>query len=598
MSNVAEALTEAFIQGGTFGLSNVLGITGKGGLIHDGDDDPENQEIKVDETGITFQQLHPKRHLSWKDIVEVVDENGDGSLYRFELRGGLIVGTGWIVGNIVDHLQSAKCCDKNLADLDAADVSDANLQRVKRAASEVEWMIGLSAILRASDHLSVNETYLLNRIVGGYSKLCLFKDAVGEDRFAKYVREEIFSSFPIWIRDQLSNITDDEAGSNHEIVGWSLYFSRGNPDDEFGVGIEHQRELYGTLRNAHAWGIDLGDIPARVLTSTVGNDVPLGDTAWNDKRKFIVCTGAKGVLGAADRGMSLANTLVLNAQDIHQYNSLVSEELKLKFALNHPQEGCVYVQHPLAKNQYIAIDEFTTKILEDQYDEMIRILLALGATRIECTLENADENEDESSKAKDRSARAGVEKFGASVSGSASHSTQRMRTRTESVVKKLSAQIDRACKEPPHLPSNTLFLKYESRWQTLAEDALKGQLRHVELSLSCKQEYSLSDNEIDEVAAGIEVAIPSVKIGFDGKMKDEVKHQVRRLSSVVWHYGIDFGDASESSSPRDMAQIGTFRRGLDFCDKLISVANRTADFVGKVRTAKEGSAKNISRRLG
>ena len=73
-------------------MSNFVGITGKDGLIHDGDDDPENQAIIVDDDGVYF--VEGKIQTDWSDVKEIaLQEEG---LFRIELRGGLTVLTGWI----------------------------------------------------------------------------------------------------------------------------------------------------------------------------------------------------------------------------------------------------------------------------------------------------------------------------------------------------------------------------------------------------------------------------------------------------------------------------------------------------------------------
>ena len=151
-------------------MSNFVGITGKDGLIHDGDDDPENQAIIVDDDGVYF--VEGKIQTDWSDVKEIaLQEEG---LFRIELRGGLTVLTGWIHWD-EDWLETNdKECTGNCDHVQLLD-DDINLKvyddEVATAIEDVFWAAALADKIRSSEHMFLDESLLLRYYFIAYVEL-------------------------------------------------------------------------------------------------------------------------------------------------------------------------------------------------------------------------------------------------------------------------------------------------------------------------------------------------------------------------------------------------------------------------------------------
>ena len=66
---LGNAIVEGLLQGATWGLSDKIGITGKGGIVHDGDDDPENQAVIINDKGVYF--VESEIQVGWSDVNKI-----------------------------------------------------------------------------------------------------------------------------------------------------------------------------------------------------------------------------------------------------------------------------------------------------------------------------------------------------------------------------------------------------------------------------------------------------------------------------------------------------------------------------------------------
>lgn len=213
-----------------------------------------------------------------------------------------------------------------------------------------------------------------------------------------------------------------------------------------------------------------------------------------------------------------------------------------QFEMGHPRNGITYVQHPIEKNKYIDINSFNTTLLERKYDELIRVLTALGATSITCSIVNDRAN------AKKRSGKRSVggDIYCAYGDANVSFDSSSLSERTFALNKKLSCKISRKPKQKPYFPTDTVFFKFEDRWVQMAKDVLSGQRMREEVDLSYRKEYSLSCDEARQVGVKLGTLIPGFQLGGSVKYLDEYKAELKELESIVWHYEVEFGCVENS----------------------------------------------------
>lgn len=82
-----EGLSEGLIELATLGLSDEIGITGKGGIIHNTDAD----SILIDDNGVSF--IKSEIQIGWKDIanIGIKGSEEEDQVFEFTFRGGLSV---------------------------------------------------------------------------------------------------------------------------------------------------------------------------------------------------------------------------------------------------------------------------------------------------------------------------------------------------------------------------------------------------------------------------------------------------------------------------------------------------------------------------
>ena len=555
---VGTELVENFLQGATWGLSNFIGLTGREGVIHNADDDAENQAVTVDDEGVYFNES--KIQIGWDDVVEIVQEGEDGSqLLRFELRGGLIFHTGWINGDIDEFMNSPSCSDVHLADLDSEDASAKNCKAIRACAEDLIWAIDLADEIRGAKHLGVNEVYLLNRIAVGYATMRLFlvdHFNTKTDSFPKNVNEAIsdldIDKFgPSAIRAQMGNLSlevedlEEVDKSTAYIIGLAFFWSYGDPDAETGEGIKHQREVYDALRSARSWGYDVGDSAKEILFSDEDADSPLGADAWSNYRKMIICTDKRSSLDTVDGGVKIPNVMVMDPQDIIAYNDSVGDELKLKFEVNHPQNGVSYVLHPTLKNTYISIESYHLTLLERKYEELKHILTCLGATSLELVAESSS-SEDESTNVKiKQDADINVDAVGEVA---ASYSGSKHSARMRSLNKTLSTKRILVPRGKPYIPDDVEFYPTEQGWQRLAKLALAGKIKSEEVSLTYRNESAISGNALKSISTKLHSVIPGFSFSAEGNFESEYENELKSLESLSWNYKVGFGESCDEDT--------------------------------------------------
>lgn len=551
------SLMEGAMQGVSLGLSDLLGVTGKGGLIHDGEADPERQAIIVSNSGIYFNEC--KERITWKNVKEIVKEE-DG-LYRFELRGGLIFYTGWIHWSDAIAsmwMEGGKCDDhknKTLFELDLDDFkSPDNRKSLTTALLDVLWAAGIADQIRDSEHIVLNE-YLL--LWDYYIAFLLLRDVESEVRIddeENIGREELgfkkalkgafkkvfesYNDFVTILEKQLEHVDADEEDVQKLVAS---IFACPNVS---GKGIDNQAKCYDSLRNAKAYGEVLDDnrIPELLANNSGGDTIndtwaPLGADDWAKRRKMIVCTDERADLTTWRDGLQIPNTLVMDAQDIIDYNNAVSADLKLIFGKDEPQNGMMYIQHPMKQNVYFSIKTFNSGLLEQKYNELKKLLVALGATQVTCEVEYSDTTDEKYRRR--MKAGGGVDTVFGGVEGS--FANDNASSRVVSLRNTLAHRIVKRSSGKPYIPEGMVFYPFEESWQDLASMALDGSLKEYDVSLTCSKDYAVTGHSLYSVGAKIKSKVPGYQFGVEGNFEKELDSELKQLQSTVWHYHAVFG---------------------------------------------------------
>lgn len=577
--DIKSVLKEAKAQ---YKSSKERGEINKGATV---DEESENQAILVDEDGLYF--IENEIQVGWDDVVEISDQSSDGvAYYQFELRGGLIVATGWIAGDISEYMDAPTCTDEDVADLDPDDTSDENLDALRAGIANLFWARDLANEIREAAHLVINEIYLLNRIVEGERKVCCFiGDSDSEDTDRVYdalgaieIEGKYFENWGEAIRNQVKNLSEDDVDveGTEGLIAFSFYLSCGLPSCETGKGIKHQKEVYDALRSARSWGKDdVEDDVKTILTSSEDDDVPIGDDKWVKTRKMIVCTDARSALCAIDGGVKIANVMVMSAEDIENYNeSEVGNQFPLVFDIGHPKNGQTYLQHPLQQNRYVDVDDYDFVMLTSKWLELQRLLEHLGATKMTSKVSSAKMIEEKSRRKQDVSGRVDIAAVGG-VSCKTSH--ERGDSSLADLFQEMSGTIELHPSDKPSIPDGLVFFKAEPGWQQMAESVLAGRMTHACVDLVYKTETVVSSRQMRSIEAELSSAVPGYQFGIGGSFADEFEKERRERKSLIWHYEVMFGD--QNRKPTEKTDV-----------KLLSLKEKQKRTKAKRVTGNDGEA--------
>lgn len=546
-------LAEPFIQGGTFGLSNLLGITGKGGLIHDESEDRESQAIWLEEEGITFRGAGIR--VDWSHVT-AAHVNEEGTLWTFVFRGGLCVSSGWVSSPedpdspVFQQLDALGDDDGILERLSA--LSDGSLEDCIGVAEDVLWSDEVAGRIRGTDeHLFIDEgwlfrlfTFALHQVEHNpefvkSEELAKAESNSGKEKAADKKKAKEIAAFADRLREcleaQFARVDIDD-----EDVKLAAHLALGELSDEHtATGIAGQKKVYEELCASIRYAQEGDETISRsllafILASSDDDDHPLGDEAWKSERKTIICTDQPMALSAFSKRKRLEGIMVMDAADIELYNEEVPAGLKLVFPAGHPQNGCTYIQHPLQANLYFEVNEFHNSLLERKQNELLRVLESLGAysARVEVRHEQREDTNREAELQRDGKGSYGVAKGSAAYSGS--ESRQALSAFSQSATK------DWTFNPPPKpaLPDDLVFYPTEETWKNLAASVLRGGLKRATVDLEYKSEYGVTEKRLSDISASAKIVLPS----FEMHLKSSFSSNLHRLTTTQWHYEAIFED--------------------------------------------------------
>ena len=594
-------IAEGLVQGATWGLSNLIGVTGKGGLVHDDDTDEvaifHEDNLELLESGVTIPWAAIS-HINNNDESEYVEINHIGGL-RIKIPYGRFVFDG-DVGEIIDSQLSQTSDIKTLLSLD-----DAELENSEEKIEKIEEALGM-----------IEESRRIYEMVNDSSKVVVLEEFAALSGFYKFVldlrnlywstdssEDDDVLAFHIeleeWIKDNRekidnldeiadfwrNNIVDVEdlysedvrsdAAAMYADIKYRLRYDlrEGESPDEFGYALGHSFFPEGEMPDEQMWIEWFDDVFA---------------SPDNEKnRKVIVCTSESRNLartGECESGVSVVRACDLeklleyqdrdDPLDTVQGQREASRErgkempmLKAKasareyaesrkarrlvFEEGHPRDGVTYIQHPLRTNTYIDIESFHASLLERKYNELIGILTELGAKEITCSVENSGSKD-----AKRRQKRSGHLEAGkgcvGNIEGDASSESDS--TKFLSLYKKLDTHLELRPVGERRLPDDLIFYPFEDGWQRLAKEVLAGRLLRASFDLTYRKDYAVTGKYVKTLSAKIESLIPGYDFNVGGNYESEFEEELKELESTTWHYEVDFGEAETGDSDTQVTE--------------------------------------------
>ena len=223
------------------------------------------------------------------------------------------------------------------------------------------------------------------------------------------------------------------------------------------------------------------------------------------------------------------------------------EARRLVFEMGHPRTDTLYIQDPLQTNVYIDAESFHASMLERKYNELIRVLTALGATRISCIVENSECKEEH-----------GHNKYSVdgsfsykAVKGSGHFSSDTSSSKITNLYKRLSVERILTPSKTIELPNDLVFYPFEQRWQDIAKLAKEGRLKKEVVDLTYRTDYAITGKHLRDIGGKIETLIVGAEVAYS----EEFEHELKELQSIVWHYEVEFGDMESVTSTEMSDQI-------------------------------------------
>lgn len=532
----------------SFGLGGAIVGAGVGALLGS-----SKKVIIVDDDGVYFDA----DKAEWSDVVKVEDI-GEGC-FRFRFRGGLCVevrddNIQWDEGyreyftgeESDEEIDISFCDDFDITEIDCDNIQTKDFAQILQAIKSVLWANDLAETIEGTDGLSICYFEWLRYAVMGFDLIEKVSGLKGFGRSQK--RKQIIAyqnEFATLIKERLSHIDPDDV-DNHEIIADAFM----SVDLEEKEGINVLSVAYDNYRNARAYGREVdADILAKILATECDDAKPLGSAEWSKRRKKIICTDEKASLSIWSEGVKIPETMVMGAQDIVAYNDIVPDDMKLKFEPNHPRNGITYIQHPMQQNVYIDVGTFHSSMLERKYGELMELLDALGATLITCEVE--DNNTRDEKKRRKVAGDANID-VPVAVELSAQYEQSRSSSRMRTLYKKLQKRVvNRRLKpgEKPYIPDGLIFYPFEDTWKNLARNVLNGRRLEEETTLTYREDYAMTGQQLKSFGAKVKSVIPSYEFGAGANFSREFEKELKQLKSTVWHYHVCFGgEQSESAT--------------------------------------------------
>jgi len=237
------------------------------------------------------------------------------------------------------------------------------------------------------------------------------------------------------------------------------------------------------------------------------------------RREIIVCSDTLGEHVRKDE------IFVFRAQDLKDCGVF-------KFPGGYPQDGNTYILHPFLDDTYLELNAFHSNLLEKKYDELIYLLVSLGASSVQAdVIHSTDVSREESSRVSGQG-----EASYKVVSASGGGSLAKEKQERGSYYQRFSSNRKLRPKGKPFIPDDLLFFEKEDGWKRMAKQALEGRYESLDVTLEYKSEYGVDEKRVSNLNAKVKSIVAGVEVGFD----TESKKKLQEAKSTVWKYSVRF----------------------------------------------------------
>ena len=247
--------------------------------------------------------------------------------------------------------------------------------------------------------------------------------------------------------------------------------------------------------------------------------LPLVAKEPRKKREIIVCSDEIGRCVHSDE------FFVFRAQDLKERDAF-------KFPVGHPQDGCVYIAHPLRQNTYYELNEFHNNLLREKQDELCYLIESLGASRIRVEVVQTTDVSREKSAQVSQQIQAGRKLAEGSIERSVATEQQER-----------SSQYQRFCDDitlnpqgKPFIPDNLMFYPHEEKWQRIAKQALQRRYKEFSIELEYKTDYAINTKRVANLNAKVKTLLSKFKVAFNA----ESSTKLQQAMSTVLRYSAIF----------------------------------------------------------
>lgn len=579
-------------------VSDKIGLTGKGGLVHDDDEDEvailHENCLELVESAVT---------IPWSAIASL-ESNDDSQMLFVKHIGGLRVEIPYrrfsfdgdpdeINAKIGEIIESTESVDDLMSA--AAECDDVN-QVVAKVDDAFEYLLESKRLFEMVDKrssvVSLNAALAILGVHTFVTMLDCKLAEMGNWGMASYeeaadwwrdrsetVVQQLQELLDFWTEEVDDDFSDEAKEIIARVVAESKYCLEFGeiytlprltkdcvmPEDR-AYALEHSFVRNGKLRHEERfikWCDEDFCLPEnakdrKVIVCTeeerrlahVGEGIDgIAVFRQKDLEKVIECQSQKDPLDTiqgqraaapADKGMPLSA-----AKLAAQKHAEARKARRLVFEQGHPRNGVTYVQHPMSPNTYIDIESFHASMLERKYNELIGILTELGAKEITCSVENSGSSDSKRHYNRSGHFEAGKGGIG-NIEGNANLGNDT--TKFLSLYKKLDTHLELRPVGDRKLPDNLVFYPFEEGWQRLAKEVLAGRVLKASFDLTYRKDYAVTGKYVKSLSAKIESLIPGYDFNVGGGCESELEEELKELEATTWHYEVNFDSQVESES--------------------------------------------------
>lgn len=173
--------------------------------------------------------------------------------------------------------------------------------------------------------------------------------------------------------------------------------------------------------------------------------------------------------------------------------------LNIIFPQGHPQEGNLYIVHPLVHNKYIPFCNYQMALLEEKLREFVKLVQSLGATQVSISSGNSCSDTKASNTVRDVLLGGGWGPF----SANANYTSEKQSQTLEMISRHMELNQKFVPKGKPYVPDGLIWYQNEPSWQSIVSQRLNGGLAHHNEIIETHSIQIMSNNEITQIQASV-----------------------------------------------------------------------------------------------